>query len=94
MEITRKEARESNHSCTQHTVLTRYIIMYLPNIFKITVSQRVLKLVSEQVFLFKIPSRTITPKMMQKRATIIYVTYPLDLIYMPTKYYQNISKGI
>ena len=43
---------------------------------------------------FKVHSREITLKATKVEQRFLHVTHLLDLIYMPTEYYQNISKGI
>ena len=42
----------------------------------------------------KVHSREITQKASKGEQPFLHATHRLDPIYMPTKYYQNISKGI
>ena len=51
-------------------------------------------LLSAQAYPFKIHSREITQKNSKEDNHCMHATHPLDLIYIPTQYYQNISKGI
>ena len=44
--------------------------------------------------LFQIKQRVITPKVRKPELSILYVTCHLVLIYISTKYHQNIPKGI
>ena len=44
--------------------------------------------------IFQIKQRVITPKVRQPELSILYVTCRLVLIYISTKYHQNILKGI
>ena len=43
---------------------------------------------------YKVHSREITQKASKGEQPFLHVTHRLDPIYMPTKYFQNISKGI
>ena len=52
------------------------------------------KVLSTQAFPYKVHSRGITQKASKGEQPFLHATHRLDLIYMPTKYYQNISKGI
>ena len=45
-------------------------------------------------FPYQAHSRGITQMFSKGVEQVLNVTHPLDLIYIPTKYYQNISKGI
>ena len=49
---------------------------------------------SAQAFPYKVNSREITQKASMGEKPILHMTHRLDPIYMPTMYYQNISKGI
>ena len=51
-------------------------------------------LLSAQAFPYKVHLREITQKDSKGEQPFLHATHCLDLIYMPTKYYQNISKGI
>ena len=72
------------------TVFTLYIC--LPKIIKI--SQRVLKLLSAQASSYKVHSREITYKSSKGEQQFLNARHPLDLLYIYTIYYQNISKDI
>ena len=89
-EITQRAVRENNHSCMWHTVFTLYIC--LPKIIKI--SQRVLKLLSAQASSYKVHSREINYKSSKGEQQFLNARHPLDLLYIYTIYYQNISKDI
>ena len=54
----------------------------------------VLELLSAQAFHYKVHSREITQKDSKREQPFLHATHLPDLIYMPTKYYQNSSKGI
>ena len=43
---------------------------------------------------FKFHSREIAQKSIKGELPFLHATHRLDPIYMPTKYYQNISKGM
>ena len=43
---------------------------------------------------FQLKQKVITPKVRQPELSILYVTYHLVLIYISTKYHQNIPKDI
>ena len=45
-------------------------------------------------FPYKVHSREITQNASKEEHPFLHMTHRLDLIYIPTKYYQNISKGI
>ena len=49
---------------------------------------------SAQASPYKVHSREITQKASKGEQPFLHATHRLDPIYMPTKYYQNISKGI
>ena len=49
---------------------------------------------SAQASPYKVHSREITQKANKGEQPFLHATHRLDPIYMPTKYYQNISKGI
>ena len=99
-----REITYKYNSWMHDTPLTYYT--YIPYIIKI--SQRILKLLSAQASPYKVHSREITQKTL-KRATILARNTPSspDILcwswsrsklfakgIMPTKYYQNISKGL
>ena len=44
--------------------------------------------------LFQIKQRVITPKVRKPELSVLYATHHLILIYISTKYNQNIPKGI
>ena len=73
-----------------NSVFTLYIC--LPKIIKI--SQRVLKLLSAQASSYKVHSREITYKSSKGEQQFLNARHPLDLLYIYTIYYQNISKDI
>ena len=49
---------------------------------------------SAQAFPYKVHSREATQKASKREQPFLHATHRLDAIYMPTRYYQNISKGI
>ena len=57
-------------------------------------SQRVLKLLSAQASSYKVHSREITYKSSKGEQQFLNARHPLDLLYIYTIYYQNISKDI
>ena len=58
------------------------------------ISQRVLKLLSAQASSYKVHSREITYKSSKGEQQFLNARHPLDLLYIYTIYYQNISKDI
>ena len=70
-------------------------LMYMPTKNYQNISMGIkAKLWSEQVSPFKNYSCEITSQGWKKEQLFLHATYHLDRIYMPTKCYQNISKGI
>ena len=57
-------------------------------------SQRVLKLLCAQASSYKVHSREITYKSSKGEQQFLNARHPLDLLYIYTIYYQNISKDI
>ena len=72
-----------------HIILTRYICIVYQRSSKYLKGYN-----SAQFFPYKVHSRDITQKTNKREQPFLHVTPRLDLIYMPTKYYQNISKDI
>ena len=72
---------------------THCLDIYIPN-KNHQKSQRGWKLWSAQGFPIKIHSREITQTGSMGEQPFLYTTHHFDQTYMPTKYYQNISKGI
>ena len=68
-----------------------------PDIFVYRLSSKYLKvylaLLSTQAFPYKVHSRETTQKGSKVEQPFLHVTYHPDLIYMYTKYHQNISKS-
>ena len=52
-----------------------------------------IRVLGAQAFPYKIHSMEITQKASKGEKPFLHATHRLDLIYMPTKYYQSISKG-
>ena len=69
-------------------------IMFIIQLYFIKISHRGWKLLSALCFPFKIQSMEITPKLCRGEQLFKYTTHHLDPIYMPTKYYYNISTNI
>ena len=82
--------RKNMHMKNHAYIVTLYIC--LPMIIKI--SQRVLKLLSAQASSYKVHSREITYKSSKGEQQFLNARHPLDLLYIYTIYYQNISKDI
>ena len=68
----------------RHSYLTRY--MFLPNIMKSSLT--IWELWPEQDFGFR------GDKYIKQKLSILHATLVLDLIYVPTKYYQIISNNM